>query len=214
MQISRRVLRAQGPGTSAASFLNSGTQGGWRSCLGGLLANQDNSEQGGAYHATTKAALAGLRSGSIRSASYRNGYDCTARIEHLNLAPESATRRSVGEQEGRPHRRLNCCCVGFSPSSTLRRRTIPTGGRVTRPKNENPTLFPKAGSREPFVTCRGGWTGKGSTCETRRRHRGSCGPTRGAPALYSLGLGGGDMFREPSRSDRITVPIWTLGSAK
>src|SRR2546430_6354441 len=32
-----------------------------------------------AYHAT-KAALAGLRSGSIRSAGYRNGYDCTARI--------------------------------------------------------------------------------------------------------------------------------------
>jgi hypothetical protein len=29
-----------------------------------------------------------------------------------------------------------------------------------------------------------------------------------------LGLGGGDMFREPSRSDRITVQIWTLGSAK
>jgi hypothetical protein len=32
-----------------------------------------------AHHAT-KAALAGLRSGSIRSAGYRNGYDCTARI--------------------------------------------------------------------------------------------------------------------------------------
>jgi hypothetical protein len=96
MQISRRVLRAQGPGTSAASFLNSGTQGGRRSCLGDLLAYQDNSEQGGAYHATTKAALAGLRSGSIRSACYRHGYDCTARIEHLNLAPEPATRVQWG----------------------------------------------------------------------------------------------------------------------
>ena len=79
----------RGPGTSAASFLNSGT-------LGDLLAYQDNSEQGGAYHATTKAALAGLRSGSIRSACYRHGYDCTARIEHLNLAPEPATRVQWG----------------------------------------------------------------------------------------------------------------------
>jgi hypothetical protein len=39
---------------------------------------------GEAYHAT-KAALARLRSRSTRSADYRNGYGCTARIEHLSL---------------------------------------------------------------------------------------------------------------------------------
>jgi hypothetical protein len=33
----------------------------------------------------TKAALAGLRSSSIRSAGCRHGYDCTAHIEHLSL---------------------------------------------------------------------------------------------------------------------------------
>src|SRR5262249_10245525 len=43
-----------------------------------------------AHHAT-KAALAGLRSDSIRSAGCRHGYDCTARIEHLSL-PEPANR--------------------------------------------------------------------------------------------------------------------------
>jgi hypothetical protein len=46
-----------------------------------------------AHHAT-KAALAGLRSDSIRSAGSRYGYDCTARIEHLSL-PEPATRGFV-----------------------------------------------------------------------------------------------------------------------
>ena len=71
-----------------ASFLNSGTRRRPRSYLGGLLANQmiRNRE---ARHAT-KAALAGLRSGSIRGAGCRYGYDCTARIEHLSL-PEPAT---------------------------------------------------------------------------------------------------------------------------
>ena len=52
----------------------------------------------GAYHAT-KAALAGLRSGSIRSAGCRYGYDCTAYNYRLNLAPEPA-HAPVAEQEG------------------------------------------------------------------------------------------------------------------
>src|SRR5262249_16728581 len=86
-------MRCRGPGTTAFprsdSFLNSGTQGGPRSYLGSLLAYymMRNSEA----RRATKAALAGLRSGSIRSAGCRNGYDCTARIEHLSL-PEPATR--------------------------------------------------------------------------------------------------------------------------
>jgi len=48
---------------------------------------------GEAYHAT-KAALARLRSRSTRSADYRNGYGCTARIEHLSL--QNRATRVVG----------------------------------------------------------------------------------------------------------------------
>src|SRR5262249_40193761 len=48
-----------------------------------------------AHHAT-KAALAGLRSDSIRSAGCRHGYDCTARIEHLSLPePHRPAREAV-----------------------------------------------------------------------------------------------------------------------
>jgi hypothetical protein len=70
------------------SFLNSGTQGDRRGCLGGALA-YPRLIWNGAYHAT-KAALARLRSGSTCSASFRNGYDCTARIEHLSFARTSS----------------------------------------------------------------------------------------------------------------------------
>src|SRR6201990_1902002 len=48
-----------------------------------------------ARHAT-KAALAGLRSGSIRSAGCRHGYDCTARIEHLSQPASPSFASKLG----------------------------------------------------------------------------------------------------------------------
>ena len=78
-------------------FMDMGTRSVGRRCLGGPLAHQDL-EQGGAYHAT-KALLAGLRCRSTRSAGYRNGYDCTAHIDHLtsqNPARRCVSRFSCG----------------------------------------------------------------------------------------------------------------------
>jgi hypothetical protein len=109
-QMSRRVLRAHGPGTPPQPSPSGGlfplVPRSLTEALGSFLSEQRNPMrpeklfrwrsrlptidlERGAYHAT-KAALAGLRSGSTCSAGFRNGYDCTARIEHLSFATISS----------------------------------------------------------------------------------------------------------------------------
>src|SRR5260370_14458726 len=64
------------------SRIDKGTQGDRRHCLCEVLSLTKGLGTGRHHHAA-KAILAGLRSRSTRSAGYRNGYDCTARIAYV-----------------------------------------------------------------------------------------------------------------------------------
>jgi hypothetical protein len=75
----------------------------------------------------TKAALAGLRSGSIRSAGCRYGYDRTARIEHLSQPEPDARFLTPGFFSG-VRSALSLRCGGFE--LPLERRETTTSPRL------------------------------------------------------------------------------------
>src|SRR5207245_10605369 len=76
------------------SRLDKGTQGDRRHCLCEVLSLTKGLGTGRHHHAA-KAILAGLRSRSTRSAGFRHGYDCTARIAYVtSLERKIGTKRT------------------------------------------------------------------------------------------------------------------------